>query len=124
MIARVWEGVVPSEKAEAYGRYLSDSERGVGDYLRTPGNRGALLLRRDEGARVRFTLISLWDSREAVAAYAGPDIEVARYFDFDRECLLDPSPAVLHHEVLAASGPGTPEEGAGGPAPEAPGTLR
>lgn len=106
MIARVWNGVVAAEKAEAYGRYLADSERGVGDYARTPGNLGYTLLRREEGGRVRFTLISLWESRDAIAAYAGADIERAQYFPFDLECLIDPDPNVRHYEVLAASGVG------------------
>ncbi|HXH27932.1 MAG TPA: antibiotic biosynthesis monooxygenase [Candidatus Polarisedimenticolia bacterium] len=106
MIARVWQGVVPLAKAEAYGRYLSDSERGVGDYRRLPGNRGALLLRRDEGDRSRFLLISLWESRQAIEAYAGKDIDRAQYFPFDRDCLLDPDPEVAHYEVLSAPGLG------------------
>ena len=106
MIARVWHGVVPAEKAEAYSRYLAASERGVDDYANTAGNRGFTLLRRPDGERVHFLLISLWDSREAVAAYAGPDIERARYFPFDLECLVDPEPNVRHYEVLAALGAG------------------
>ena len=81
MIARVWQGVVPREKAEGYERYLVASDRGVGDYRRIAGNRGVYLMRRAEGERVRFLLISLWDSREAIAGYAGADIEKAQYFD-------------------------------------------
>ena len=103
MIARVWEGVVPREKAEAYGGYLGESDAGVKDYRRTPGNRGAWLLRRDEGEQVRFMLVSFWESRQAIQAYAGPDIEAARYFPYDRECLLDPEPRVAHYEVLESS---------------------
>jgi heme-degrading monooxygenase HmoA len=102
MIARVWHGVVPQDKAEAYAAYLRDSERGVADYARVPGNRGALLLRRPEGGRVHFLLVSLWESREAIAGYAGPDVDAAQYFELDRECLIDPEPAVLHYEVLHA----------------------
>ncbi len=113
MIARVWHGVVPAPKAEAYSRYLADSDRGVGDYERTPGNRGFSLLRCREGDRMHFLLISLWDSKEAIAAYAGPDIEQARYFPFDLECLLEPDPRVQHYEVLTAAGAGVvhPEPG-------------
>ena len=103
MIARVWHGKVRADRAEAYARYLSDSDRGVADYARTPGNRGFVLLRRSEGEFVRFELISFWDSREAIAAYAGPDIERAQYFPFDLECLVDPEPRVAHCEVLRAS---------------------
>jgi heme-degrading monooxygenase HmoA len=100
MIARVWHGVVPPEKAESYGRYLADSERGVIDYQQVPGNRGTYLLRRDEGDRTHFLLISLWDSRRAIEGYAGPEIERARYFPFDLECLLEPEPNVAHYEVV------------------------
>jgi hypothetical protein len=100
MIARVWQGVVPRAKADVYGRYLSDSDRGVGDYERVAGNRGVCLLRRDEGDRTRFLLISLWDSRRAIEGYTGPDIDSARYFAFDRECLIEPDPQVAHYEVL------------------------
>ena len=114
MIARVWQGVVPREKADAYGEYLARSERGVKDYRETPGNRGVALLRRARGEQVQFLLISLWESRRAIEAYAGTDIEQARYFPFDRECLLDPDPVVAHYEVMVAegwpeSGPGSPE---------------
>ncbi|HEU5181397.1 MAG TPA: antibiotic biosynthesis monooxygenase, partial [Candidatus Polarisedimenticolia bacterium] len=96
-------------KAEAYGRYLRESDFGVQDYRGTPGNRGAWLLRRDEEDRVRFMLVSFWESREAIQAYAGPDIEAARYFPYDRECLIDPEPKVAHYEVLAADPLGTAE---------------
>jgi heme-degrading monooxygenase HmoA len=106
MIARVWHGVVPLEKAAGYGKYLEDSDLGVRDYQRVPGNRGVSLFRRTEGDRVHFLLISLWDSREAIKKYAGPDIEKAQYFPYDRECLLDPEPNVQHYEVLVASGAG------------------
>jgi heme-degrading monooxygenase HmoA len=100
MIARVWYGAVPLEKADGYGEYLSSSDRGVRDYQRIPGNRGVCLLRRVQGDRAHFLLISLWDSRQAIEAYAGPDIERARYFPYDRECLVEPEPHVTHYEVL------------------------
>lgn len=105
MIARVWHGVVSNEKADDYGRYLSDSDRGVRDYQNTPGNRGVCLLRRPEGDRVHFLLISLWDSRDSIKAYAGEDIERAQYFTYDLACLIEPEPTVAHYEVLAAAMP-------------------
>ena len=105
MMARVWEGIVPIDKADGYAEYLRNSDRGLDDYLRVPGNRGAFLLRRVEGGRVRFLLVSLWESRAAIAAYAGNDIERAQYFPYDRECLIDPPEQVLHYEVLRARGP-------------------
>jgi heme-degrading monooxygenase HmoA len=101
MIARVWRGIVPVERADAYGAYLSDF--GVRDYQAHPGNRGVHLLRRTDGARVHFLLLSVWDSRESIEAYAGPDIERAHYYAYDLECLIDPAPSVEHFEVVAGS---------------------
>lgn len=103
MIARVWSGVVPVEKASGYSEYLADSDLGVRAYQAIHGNRGVSLLRRVEGDRVHFLLISLWESAEAIREYAGPDIERARYFENDLECLLDPEPNVRHYEVLVTS---------------------
>ena len=52
---------------------------------------------------MHFLLISLWESVDAIREYTGPDIERARYFDYDLECLLDPEPNVRHYEVLVSS---------------------
>jgi heme-degrading monooxygenase HmoA len=68
-----------------------------------PGNRGVQMLRRREGAHVHFLLLSLWISREAIKAYAGPDIERAHYYPYDLECLIDPEPRVAHYEVVASA---------------------
>jgi heme-degrading monooxygenase HmoA len=91
---------VSRENAEGYGKYLAESERGVDDYRKLPGNRGVYLLRRTEGDRVHFMLMSLWDSRESIQAYAGEDIDKAQYFPYDLECLIDPTPTVAHYEVV------------------------
>src|SRR5260370_1320967 len=97
-IARVWRGVVPIEKAEAYLRYLVDF--GFRDYQTSSGNRAVHLLRRTEAARVHFLLLSFWSSRQAIMAYAGTDIEQAHYYPCDLECLIDPPSHVEHYEVL------------------------
>jgi heme-degrading monooxygenase HmoA len=100
MIARVWHGVVSMEKADGYAAYLADSDLGVRAYQAIRGNRGVSLLRRAEGGRVHFLLISYWDSAEAVREYTGPDMERAQYFAYDLECLEDPEHNVAHYEVL------------------------
>ena len=101
MIARVWHGVVPVEKADGYAGYLADSDLGVRAYQAIRGNRGVSLLRRVEGKRVHFLLISFWESAEAIREYTGPDIERARYFSYDLECLEEPELNVAHYEVLS-----------------------
>jgi heme-degrading monooxygenase HmoA len=102
MIARMWHGVVPVEKADCYARYLADSDLGVRAYQAICGNRGVSLLRRVEGNRIHFLLISFWDSEAAVREYTGPDIERARYFEYDLECLVEPEETVTHYEVVRA----------------------
>jgi len=96
-IARVWRGVVSIEKAEPYFRYLTDF--GFRDYQAYAGNRGIHLLRRTKQGRVHFLLLSFWESRQAIVAYAGADIAKAHYYDYDLECLIDPPPKVEHYEV-------------------------
>jgi len=101
MIARIWHGRSAAEKADAYYDYLNRT--GLPDYRSTAGNRGVLALRRIDGPQAHFLLITLWDSEAAIRAFAGPDIERARYYPEDQAYLLEFEPSVEHYEVL--SGP-------------------
>ncbi len=102
MIARYWSGDVPASRADDYQLYLEKT--GIRDLNATPGNRGVYVLRRTEGDRTRFVFVSLWDSLDAIRAFAGDDVEKARYYPEDREFLLEMSPRVTHYEVAAAPG--------------------
>lgn len=101
MIARTWHGRVPVEKADAYYAYLQRT--GLADYAATPGNRGVTVLRRDEGAVTHFLLLTLWESIDAVRAFAGSDYEQAQYYPEDDVYLLEREPFVMHYEVLESS---------------------
>jgi heme-degrading monooxygenase HmoA len=72
----------------------------VPDYRATEGNRGVQVLRRDEGGRTHFLLVSLWESWDAIRAFAGDDPERARYYPEDEEFLLELEPRVTHYEVV------------------------
>jgi len=98
MIARVWHGVTNLEKADEYYEYLL--RHGVPDYKSTPGNLGVHVLRRIEGDRAHFILISYWESLDSIRAFAGGDVEAARYYPEDRDYLLELTPKVTHYEVL------------------------
>ena len=100
MIARWWRGETRSEDADAYQRVLEAT--GVRDYRATPGNLGVWLLRDERVGRTAFALLTLWDRRESIAAFTGPRIELARYYDADREYLLDFSRTVEHFELAGA----------------------
>jgi heme-degrading monooxygenase HmoA len=98
MIARTWHGAVPSEKADAYHEMLLRT--GIPEYLGTPGNRGVQVLRRVDGAHAHFLLVTLWDSWDAIRAFAGDDVERAKYYPEDAEFLLELEPTVTHYDVL------------------------
>jgi heme-degrading monooxygenase HmoA len=100
MIARTWHGRVPASKSDSYYRYLLRT--GVPDLQATPGNRGVFVFRRLEGEEAHFLLTSLWESREAIRAFAGDEIELARYYPEDVDYLLEMEPRVTHYEVLMA----------------------
>jgi heme-degrading monooxygenase HmoA len=101
MIARIWHGSVPAEKAEEYHRYLLRT--GVSDYRATPGNRGVFVLHREEGGVAHFLLLTLWESWDSIRAFAGDDLERARYYPEDASFLIELEPSVTHYEVLEHS---------------------
>ncbi len=101
MIARSWHGRVPTSKAEAYHEYLLRT--GLADYEATPGNRGVQVLRRTEGETTHYVLITLWESYEAIRAFAGEDYRIARYYPEDDEYLVEREYFVTHYEVLATA---------------------
>jgi heme-degrading monooxygenase HmoA len=102
LIARTWHGRVPAAKADAYYTYLLRT--GLAEYAATPGNRGVTVLRRTDEAVTDFLLITVWESIDAIKAFAGEDYERARYFPEDDEYLLEREPFVTHYEVLPAPG--------------------
>lgn len=99
MIARTWHGMVPAKRADEYKAYLERT--GLPDLRATPGNRGVWVLRRTEGDRTHFLLVSLWDSMDSIRAFAGDDVERARYYPEDEAFLLELEPHVTHYDVIA-----------------------
>jgi heme-degrading monooxygenase HmoA len=97
MIARTWRGVVRRADAEEYADYIR--ETGFPEYGETPGNRGAWILRRDEGQETEYITLSLWESVDAVRAFAGEDIEAAVLYPEDERYLTGES-TVRHYEIV------------------------
>jgi len=79
---------------------LHTLQKSLPDYRATPGNRGVRVLRRAEGDVVHFLLVTFWDSFDAIRAFAGDDVERARYYPEDEEFLLELEPRVVHYEVI------------------------
>ena len=79
-------------------RYLLRT--GIEEYLRTPGNRGAYILRRPDGDRTEFVTLSFWDSMEAVRDFAGDEVERAVFYSEDDRFLVDRETTASHFEVV------------------------
>src|SRR5690242_2255482 len=104
MIARIWRGITLAERADAYIAHLDETL--LKDVAATPGNRGVTVLRRLQGEHSGIVLISLWDSMDAVRAFAGENPERSVYYPEDENYLLEMEPLVRHYEVAARLMPG------------------
>lgn len=107
MIARIWHGVTPREKADEYVEYVGKT--GIKDLQATPGNQGVFFLRRLSGDRADFLVLSLWESTDVIRKFAGEEIEKARYYPEDTDYLVKLEPNVEHYELMPADS----AEGAG-----------
>jgi heme-degrading monooxygenase HmoA len=102
MIARIWRGAVRQEDGDAYARYMN--ETGVAAYAATPGNRGVWMLRRNVDDRAEFVMFTLWDSLDAVKAFAGEDHERAVFYPEDDRFLVERDLTSAHYEVATGTG--------------------
>jgi heme-degrading monooxygenase HmoA len=97
-IARIWRGWTRRDDAAAYTEHVRAT--GFGSYLATPGNRGAFVLRRDEGDRTEFLSLSLWDSLDAVRRFDGEPLDPEVICPEDERYLVDREPTVTHFDVV------------------------
>ena len=97
-IARQWHGKTPNAKADEYAAYLSDA---IKKFRTIKGNVGYQMMRETIGDETHFSVISYWESREAIKAYAGEDIRLTRPAPRDPEFLIDAEPTVMNYDVAA-----------------------
>ena len=98
MIARIWRGSVRETDQDTYYEYLQKT--GLKEYAETPGNRGVFTLRRIANGQCEFLLLTLWESWDAIRAFAGADYEKAVYYPEDDQFLIERGPKVEHYELL------------------------
>src|SRR5581483_2413116 len=114
MIARIWRGAVRTQDGNAYSRYMQDT--GVAGYTSTPGNRGVWMLRRDVGEKTEFLMFTLWESLDAIKAFAGEDYESAVFYPEDDRYLIERELTSSHYVLDTHASPGA----AAGPTPMRP----
>ncbi len=100
MIARLWHGL-PQLKAKAYRAFLN--ARAIADYRSVPGNLSVHVLERREGDVTHFITLTFWESLDAIRAFAGDDLERAKYYPEDGGFLLEFEPGVAHYDVAGKS---------------------
>ena len=97
MIARIWRGAVRKADGAAYAAYMQ--ETGIAGYAATPGNAGVWMLRRDVDDRTEFVMFTLWESLDAVKAFAGEHFERAVFYPEDDRFLVERDLTSAHYEV-------------------------
>jgi heme-degrading monooxygenase HmoA len=58
------------------------------------------VLRRNNGGKTEFLVMSVWESVDAIKKFAGEDYQKAVILPRDREYLLEVEPNVFHYEIL------------------------
>ena len=101
IVVRIWHGRVPRGKAEAYRDFLV--RRAVPDYESVEGNLGVEILMAEEGDVADFLVLSYWESMDAVRRFAGEDYERAKYYEEDKDFLLEFEPYVRHYRLAWSS---------------------
>jgi heme-degrading monooxygenase HmoA len=77
----MWHGRVPAAKAGAYREFLN--EHAISDYQSVEGNLSVHILERSEGAITHFVTLTFWKDFESIKAFAGEDVEAAKYYPED-----------------------------------------
>jgi heme-degrading monooxygenase HmoA len=100
MIARVWRGWTKAEDANAYERLLREvvypGLKGI------PGYQGGYILRQEGPNETEFVTVNLFESLDAVKAFAGPEYERPVFEPEARRLLSKVEPIARHYDVKQA----------------------
>ncbi len=101
MIVRIWHGRVRHRDAAAYREFLQ--QRAVPDYRSGKGNLDIKILERHGEDATHFMTLTTWESLDAIRAFAGEDVEKAKYYPEDEGFLLEFEVSVQHFEVVGGT---------------------
>jgi heme-degrading monooxygenase HmoA len=97
MVARIWHGRTPADKADEYRQYLY--EAGVKKIAAIPGNRGVQMMVSKTADQGEFMVISYWDSIDAIKGYAGEQYTHVHDLPRDQDFLIDKETLVRHFDL-------------------------
>ncbi len=98
MISRLWRGWTTRESADAYETLLRTKI--LPGIHRVKGYKGAYLLRRNVPDGAEFVTLTLWESVDAIRAFAGEDSEVAVVSPEARKLLSRFDVRSIHYETV------------------------
>lgn len=100
VVVRTWRGATRLEDADRYVEYMLQT--GFPGYRDVSGNLGAALLRRLTDDRAQFLFVSIWESRDAIRAFAGEHIDRAIFYPDDDAFLVERDVHVDHYDLVAS----------------------
>ena len=105
MIARMWSGRATAANAAAYIDHFNEAVLPAVRAIR--GYAGATVLRSDDGALVEITVITRWESLDAIREFAGDPIDQAVVTEHARALLDSFDDCVRHLNVAVDEGAAT-----------------
>ena len=99
MIARLWHGSTKPENADAYEAFLKPEL--LPGISKVEGFKGSYFLRRNVGDEVECVTMLLWESPEALEAFAGPEYEKSIIPEERRKYLSRHDELAAHYEVIS-----------------------
>jgi heme-degrading monooxygenase HmoA len=100
MIVRIWRGWTRTADADAYRDYMT--RVALPGYSEVPGNVAVYMTTRRDGDRQEFAMITIWQSLDAVRAFAGDDPTRAVFYPDDDTFLVDRERTVTHYDVYGS----------------------
>ena len=97
-IARIWTCRSETAKAETYLQHFREKVLPALDQI--PGFLGAMLMRREDGGEIEYTVITRWISLDAIRKFAGAEIDKAVVAPEVVAALTSYDKAVKHCEIL------------------------
>ena len=98
MISRQWRGLAKAERAKAYQEHLR--KRTFPELKQIPGFIDASILTRALDRGVEFLVVTRWKSMDAIAKFAGADVEAAVVPPEVVDMMIEYDRRVKHYEVM------------------------
>jgi heme-degrading monooxygenase HmoA len=98
VISRHWRGTTKPGLAESYIRHLQDETLPRLREIR--GFVSAQILKREVSSVTEFQIVTLWESLQAIHAFAGEDHEIAVVPEAAQAMMLSFDRRVVHYQVV------------------------